>query len=69
MDSIGGLLDDPLYSDVEFVLPGPGRRGFRDAQRIYANSKLLKRAEYFETSERTTSVFWQFNETYPLSIQ
>jgi hypothetical protein len=50
MDSIGSLIDDPLYSDVEFVLPG-ARRGFKDAKRIYANSKLLKRAEYFETSE------------------
>lgn len=50
MDSIGGLLGDPLYSDVEFVLPSRGRRPMRP-KRIYANKKLLRRAEYFDDSE------------------
>ncbi|KAJ8593818.1 hypothetical protein M405DRAFT_785433 [Rhizopogon salebrosus TDB-379] len=47
LERVGSLLDDPLYSDVEFVLPCRGRqRGFR---RIYANRKILQRADYFQT--------------------
>lgn len=48
LGSIGSLLDDPCYSDVEFVLP-PRRRGGK-TRRIYASKKLLAgRAEYFQT--------------------
>jgi hypothetical protein len=50
LGSVGSLLDDPCYSDVEFVLP-PRRRGGK-TRRIYASKKLLAgRAEYFQTSE------------------
>lgn len=49
LERVGSLLDDPLYSDVEFVLPCRGRsKGFR---RIYANKKILQRADYFQTSK------------------
>ncbi|KAB5589115.1 hypothetical protein CTheo_7444 [Ceratobasidium theobromae] len=48
LGSVGSLLDDPCYSDVEFVLP-PRRRGGK-TRRIYASKKLLAgRAEYFQT--------------------
>ncbi|KAI0036478.1 hypothetical protein K488DRAFT_41045 [Vararia minispora EC-137] len=46
LDAVGGLLDDPNYSDVEFVLPRRGS-GLRNAKRIYAMRNVLKRAEYF----------------------
>ncbi|KAG1774866.1 hypothetical protein EV702DRAFT_974138 [Suillus placidus] len=47
LERVGSLLDDPLYSDVEFVLPYRGRsKGFRC---IYANRKILQRADYFQT--------------------
>ncbi|KAL0960934.1 hypothetical protein HGRIS_005939 [Hohenbuehelia grisea] len=42
---IGGLLDDPSYSDVEFILP---RRG-GVPRKIWASKAILKRAEYFES--------------------
>ncbi|RDX50240.1 hypothetical protein OH76DRAFT_1380865 [Lentinus brumalis] len=45
LDSMGSLLDDPMYSDVEFVLP---RRG-RESRRIYASKKLLRRVDYYAT--------------------
>jgi len=48
LDTVGALLDDPLYSDVEFIVPGRGRR-LKSARRIWASRRLLKRAEYFET--------------------
>ncbi|WVQ76809.1 hypothetical protein IAR50_006483 [Cryptococcus sp. DSM 104548] len=41
---IGSMLDDPLYSDVEFIIPsrdGPPKK-------IYAIKKLLRRYDYFE---------------------
>jgi hypothetical protein len=54
MDAVGGLLDDPFYSDVEFLLPR--RHKAKDSKnrtprRIWAAKKLLKRVEYFDTSE------------------
>ena len=51
LDTVGALLDDPLYSDVEFIIPRRGQR-LRSARRIWASRRLLKRAEYFETSAR-----------------
>ncbi|KZT28333.1 hypothetical protein NEOLEDRAFT_1129727 [Neolentinus lepideus HHB14362 ss-1] len=49
MDSVGGLLNDPLYSDVEFILPRRGKDKEREARKIYASKRLLRRADYFET--------------------
>ncbi|KZT09315.1 uncharacterized protein LAESUDRAFT_723049 [Laetiporus sulphureus 93-53] len=48
IDVMGGLLDDPIYSDVEFILPRRGRSRI-DAKKIYASRKLLTRVEYFAT--------------------
>ncbi|KAL7280202.1 hypothetical protein ACG7TL_006621 [Trametes sanguinea] len=45
LDTVGSLLDDPTYSDIEFVVP-QRRRG--DSRKIYAARKLLKRVEYFD---------------------
>ncbi|EIN12541.1 hypothetical protein PUNSTDRAFT_118336 [Punctularia strigosozonata HHB-11173 SS5] len=42
LDAVGSLLDDPKYSDIEFVLP---KRG--GTKRIYAAKRLLQRADYF----------------------
>ncbi|GAB1521561.1 hypothetical protein RhiTH_004658 [Rhizoctonia solani] len=48
MASVGSLLDDPIYSDVEFVIP-PRRRGGK-SKKIWASKRLLSgRAEYFQT--------------------
>ncbi|TFK73606.1 hypothetical protein BDN72DRAFT_834480 [Pluteus cervinus] len=48
LDTVGALLDDKIYSDVEFVIP---RRGYgpEHARRIWASRRLLRRAEYFDT--------------------
>jgi hypothetical protein len=52
MASVGSLLDDPIYSDVEFIIP-PRRRGGK-SKKIWASKRLLSgRAEYFQTSECT----------------
>ncbi|KAI1794804.1 hypothetical protein LXA43DRAFT_1072322 [Ganoderma leucocontextum] len=45
LDSMGGMLDDPLYSDVEFAFP---QRGKASPQRIYAARRLLQRVDYFD---------------------
>lgn len=50
IDTFGALLDDPLYSDVEFLLPRPGH-DLIDARRILASRRLLTRAEYFNSSK------------------
>ncbi|VDB84639.1 unnamed protein product [Peniophora sp. CBMAI 1063] len=48
LDSFGDLLDDPVYSDVEFVLPR--RNGsLRSSKRIFAMKKILRRHDYFDT--------------------
>ncbi|KAF9221575.1 hypothetical protein BS17DRAFT_784982 [Gyrodon lividus] len=47
LERVGALLDDPLYSDVEFVLPTRSRP--REKRTIYANRKILERADYFQT--------------------
>ncbi|KAG2155894.1 uncharacterized protein EDB93DRAFT_1335600 [Suillus bovinus] len=54
LERVGSLLDDPLYSDVEFVLPSRGRS--KGSRFIYANRKILQRADYFQTSKVTGSV-------------
>ncbi|GMK56447.1 hypothetical protein CspeluHIS016_0302870 [Cutaneotrichosporon spelunceum] len=52
ISSVGEMLDDPLYSDIEFVIPAPkgtAPGGKRAAPRkIYAIKKLLNRCEYFD---------------------
>ena len=48
--SVGTMLDDPAYSDIEFVLPRRGRGSLRGAKTIKAAKKLLQRVEYFDTS-------------------
>ncbi|EMD31420.1 hypothetical protein CERSUDRAFT_163065 [Gelatoporia subvermispora B] len=48
LDALGGLLDDPTYSDVEFVLPRRGQT-VPDARRIYATRTLLQRVPYFHS--------------------
>ncbi|KZT64613.1 hypothetical protein DAEQUDRAFT_732388 [Daedalea quercina L-15889] len=47
LDTMGGLLDDPLYSDVVFILPRRDK-SVAAARRIYAARKLLRRVEYFD---------------------
>ncbi|GLB38245.1 putative RNA recognition motif containing protein [Lyophyllum shimeji] len=48
LDTVGALLDDPVYSDVEFIIPG--RAGsLKTARRIWASRKLLERADYFDS--------------------
>lgn len=49
LESVGGLLDDPLYSDIEFVLPSRNPR-IPTPRRIYASKRLLSRADYFDSS-------------------
>lgn len=52
LDAVGNLLDDPLYSDVEFILPSRLSGTSKPKTRtIWAARRLLKRAEYFEASE------------------
>nr|XP_018265738.1 uncharacterized protein I303_02110 [Kwoniella dejecticola CBS 10117]OBR87896.1 hypothetical protein I303_02110 [Kwoniella dejecticola CBS 10117] len=46
VSSVGSMLDDPLYSDVEFIIPS--RKGASGPRRIYANKKLLRRYGYFQ---------------------
>lgn len=48
LDTVGALLNDPLYSDVEFIIPGRAGK-LRSARRIWASRRLLKRAEYFDS--------------------
>ncbi|KAH9999667.1 hypothetical protein BJV74DRAFT_974882 [Russula compacta] len=48
LESVGQLLDDPLYSDIEFVLPSRNLR-VATPRRIYASKRLLSRADYFDS--------------------
>lgn len=51
MDAVGGMLNDPIYSDVQFVLPSRRRDGRpRPPKSIYAAKRILQRVEYFDTS-------------------
>ncbi|KAG8214652.1 hypothetical protein J3R82DRAFT_9730 [Butyriboletus roseoflavus] len=47
LECVGTLLDDPLYSDIEFVVPS--RSTPKEKRIIYANKKLLQRADYFQS--------------------
>lgn len=53
LDVVGSLLDDPTYSDIEFVFPNKrvadSRAGRNECQRIWACKKLLNRADYFNS--------------------
>ena len=67
LDVVGSLLDDPTYSDIEFVFPDKTRstrddrgtrrssRKKRPSKRIWACKKILTRADYFEASEKSTN--------------
>ncbi|KAG6813582.1 hypothetical protein H0H92_009626 [Tricholoma furcatifolium] len=48
LETVGALLDDPSYSDVEFIIPGRGG-DIKSARKILASKTLLRRAEYFES--------------------
>ncbi|RXK42252.1 hypothetical protein M231_00611 [Tremella mesenterica] len=52
IEGVGMLLDDPLYSDVEFIIPPARSRKFETTggtpRRIYANKRILSRVDYFE---------------------
>ncbi|KAH9480518.1 hypothetical protein JR316_0007118 [Psilocybe cubensis] len=48
LDTVGSLLDDPLYSDVQFIIPNR-HQSLSNARKIWASKKLLQRSEYFET--------------------
>lgn len=50
LECIGALLDDPLYSDIEFVVPKRSRP--KEKRVIYANKKMLQRSDYFQSSRR-----------------
>lgn len=50
LDTVGGLLDDPLYSDVEFVIAKRQHDRLAITRSIYACKKMLCRADYFQTS-------------------
>lgn len=61
LDAVGSLLDDPLYSDVEFVLPrrSGSAKGYRT---IKAAKRLLQRVDYFDTSKRLRIKFLEATE-------
>ncbi|KJA24031.1 hypothetical protein HYPSUDRAFT_65842 [Hypholoma sublateritium FD-334 SS-4] len=48
LETVGALLDDPLYSDVKFIIPKRGQ-SISNGWTIWASKKLLQRAEYFQT--------------------
>jgi hypothetical protein len=54
---VGSMLDDPNYSDIEFVIPRKGGNG-SSVRSIYAAKKMVSRADYFRSSE--------YNEGYEL---
>jgi hypothetical protein len=56
LDYVGQLLDDPLYSDVEFVFPNKAVNGKKEDRRIYACKRLLNRADYFNSSKEIPMV-------------
>jgi hypothetical protein len=67
LDVIGSLLDDPTYSDVEFVFPNkrPSKRAVGPhPKKIWASKKLLMRAEYFEASKLFKFLKDCMTETY-----
>ncbi|KAL1950799.1 hypothetical protein VTO73DRAFT_5923 [Trametes versicolor] len=44
LDTMGSLMDDPIYSDVEFIIP---QRGRGESRKIYAARRMLQRIEHF----------------------
>ena len=46
---MGSLLDDPVYSDVEFIIPRYPNN-LRNARTIWASKKMLQRIDYFDAS-------------------
>lgn len=49
LETMGSLLDDPVYSDVEFVFPRHGSA--KSPRKIWANRKIIERSDYFKTSK------------------
>ncbi|TFK40638.1 hypothetical protein BDQ12DRAFT_461756 [Crucibulum laeve] len=47
LDTVGALLDNALYSDVQFIIPRRGQ-SLKIARKIWASRLLLRRAEYFD---------------------
>jgi len=74
MNSIGDLLNNPLYSDVEFVFPP--RNPSKKTRRIYAMKALLTRADYFSSllnsgfaegkTQLTASTAMEIEEDHPM---
>jgi hypothetical protein len=61
LDTVGSLLDDPLYSDVQFIIPKRGQ-SISNGWKIWASKKLLKRADYFQTSRQSALTFNSSNK-------
>jgi hypothetical protein len=65
LDTVGSLLDDPSYSDIEFVIAK--QRDHSNVRTIYACKKMLRRADYFETSIFTSEnhhfIYLDFEQT------
>lgn len=64
LDTVGSLLDDPLYSDVQFIIPNR-HQSLNNARKIWASKKLLQRSEYFETS-RPLNISYQLASTHAI---
>ncbi|KAM6494171.1 hypothetical protein JOM56_010532 [Amanita muscaria] len=47
VDIMGALLDDPLHSDVEFIIPRHAN-SLKNAKTIWASKRILQRVEYFD---------------------
>ncbi|KAF8964175.1 hypothetical protein BDZ97DRAFT_1904491 [Flammula alnicola] len=60
LDTVGALLDDPLYSDVQFIIPKRGQ-SISNGWRIWASKRLLQRADYFQTSMSSLIYLTRFN--------
>ncbi len=50
IDTMGSLLDDPVYSDVEFIIPRQPN-SLQNAKTIWASRKMLQRVDYFDASD------------------
>ncbi|THH01889.1 hypothetical protein EW145_g6837, partial [Phellinidium pouzarii] len=71
LDVVGSLLDDPVYSDIVFVLPIRASNG--GMRNIYAARSILKRVEYFKSmfdsgfSESSSQTVEMSSETLSVS--
>lgn len=51
IDSVGLLLDDSTYSDVEFVIANRNNNRASKPKKIYASKRILRQADYFRSSQ------------------